>query len=278
MRKALGKGLAALIPEDIRTGAEETPHFLELSQIRPNPYQPRSDPTSDLSDLVASIKEKGILQPVVVRMRRDGYELVVGERRLRAAQLAGLTQIPVVVKDVSESEMLELAIIENLQRSDLNPIEEALAYKRLAEEFNLTHEDIALKVGKDRSTITNALRLLTLPQSVRDALSRKEISAGHGRTLLAITNRQRQEEICQRIINEGLSVRQVEQLVSPVKKKQAQIKERDPNIVALEENLQEFFRTRVRIEWRESVEKGNIVIEFFSLDDLNRIIKKIKNE
>jgi ParB family chromosome partitioning protein len=267
-RKALGKGLAAIIPEETKIVAATEARQIPIGEIRANPFQPRLDPDRQLAELVASIAENGVIQPVVVRRRHDGFELIVGERRLRAAKLAGLTHIPAMVKDVAEPKMLELALIENLQRTDLNPIESALAYKRLADEFNLTHEEIALKVGKSRSAVTNALRLLALPQKVRDALAAGRISEGHARSLLAITSRQTQEELCARIIEEGLSVRSVERLCGARPKGAKPARPRsDPNLVALEERLQERLGTRVRVRHRE------IVIEFQDATDRERIVR-----
>lgn len=275
-RKALGKGLYALLSDETKTALETEPktlRFLKLDEIRSNPYQPRTEIEEDISGLAASIKEKGVLQPVVVRQRSDGYELVVGERRLRAAIKVGLSTIPAIVKDISESEMLELALVENIQRTDLNPIDEALAYKRLVDEFNLTHDEIAEKVGKDRSTISNALRLLTLPPKVRGYLAQRKISAGHARALLAITDRREQEQICERIVEEGLSVRNVEKLCAPKKRRTASILERDVHVEALEDMLQQYLGSRVDIEKRNN--RSNIKIHFYSDEDLDRIVKII---
>jgi ParB family chromosome partitioning protein len=275
-RKALGKGLYALLSEETKTALEvETRdlRYLKLDEIRTNPFQPRTDLQENFIELVASIKENGILQPIVVRQKSDGYELVVGERRLRAAKEAGLTTIPTLVKDISEPEMLELALVENIQRTDLNPIDEALAYKRLVDEFNLTHDEIATKVGKERSTISNALRLLTLPPKVREYISQRKISAGHARALLVITNRRDQENICERIASQGLSVRAVEKLCTPKKRRVAPILERDVHIEALEDMLQQYLGCRVDIEKKNG--RGNIKIQFFSDEDLDRIIKII---
>jgi len=275
-RKALGKGLYALLSDETKTALETEPktlRFLKLDEIRSNPYQPRTEIEEDISGLAASIKEKGVLQPVVVRQRSDGYELVVGERRLRAAIKVGLSTIPAIVKDISESEMLELALVENIQRTDLNPIDEALAYKRLVDEFNLTHDEIAEKVGKDRSTISNALRLLTLPPKVRGYLAQRKISAGHARALLAITDRREQEQICERIVEEGLSVRNVEKLCAPKKRRTASILERDVHVEALEDMLQQHLGSRVDIEKRNN--RSNIKIHFYSDEDLDRIVKII---
>lgn len=274
-RKALGKGLAAIIPGETKVVAATDARQIPVTQIRANPFQPRTNPDQALEELAASIRENGIIQPIVVRKRPDGFELIVGERRLRAAKLAGLTQIPAVVKDASEPKMLELALTENLQRADLDPIEEALAFKRLADEFNLTHEDISTRVGKSRSAVTNALRLLALPQRVRDALSARQISEGHARALLAITNRQLQEELCDRIIKEGLSVRATEQLCStkPVKKRGSRPAP-DPNLAAVIEALEQALGTRVRI--RQHEDEGQIIIEFGSAADRERIIARLR--
>ncbi|NPV13961.1 ParB/RepB/Spo0J family partition protein [candidate division WOR-3 bacterium] len=283
-RRALGKGIHAIIPE--RTQAALAAEFrpIPVDEIRPNPFQPRgakqweNDPK--FQELVASIKEKGVLQPVVVRRRRDGYELVAGERRWRAAKAAGLTTVPAVVRAVEDREMLEQALVENLQREDLNPIEEALAYKKLADEFHLTHEEIARRVGKDRSTVTNALRLLALPFRVRDALAAGLITAGHARALLSINSRREQVELCERVINEGLSVRTLERLCGEGKRRVRQPeKEKDVHIKELEEALQEVFQTRVIIFPAAGEKKpGRLVIEFFSEEDLNRIVKILKRQ
>lgn len=278
-RKALGKGLYALLSEETKQVIEadkQDLRYLKIEEIRPNPFQPRTDTNENLAELVVSIKENGVLQPIVVRQRSDGYELVVGERRLRAAKEAGLLTIPAIIKDISEPEMLELALVENIQRTDLNPIDEALAYKRLVDEFNLTHDGIAEKVGKDRSTITNALRLLTLPPKVRDYIAQRKISAGHARALLTITDRKEQEAICERIVNEGLSVRDVEKLCTPkIKRTKSSLSrlERDVHIEALEDMLQQYLGSRVDIEKRGG--RGNIKIQFYSDEDLDRIVKVI---
>jgi ParB family chromosome partitioning protein len=271
-RRALGKGLAAIIPDEAKVVAATEARQIPVAEIRANPFQPRLKPDAALAELVASIQENGVIQPVVVRRRHDGFELIVGERRLRAARLAGLTSIPAVVKDVSEPKMLELALIENIQRTDLDPVEAALAYKRLADEFTLTHEQVAQKLGKSRSAVTNALRLLALPPRVRDALSAGQISEGHARALLAITNRQTQEDICARITAEGLSVRAVERLCGA--RPRARRSPRPPadvNQRALEESLTQRLGTRVRI--REKEQQGEIVIEFRGHENRERIIR-----
>jgi ParB family chromosome partitioning protein len=276
-RKALGKGIRAIIPEETQAAlAEARP--IRLGEIRPNPFQPRQRVDENLDELVQSVKEKGILQPVVVRRRRDGYELVMGERRFRAARLAGLDQIPAIVRSVEDGEMLEMALVENLQRRDLNAIEEALGYKRMTEEFGQTHEEVARRVGKDRSTVTNVLRLLSLPFKVRDAVAAGQISAGHARALLAVESRRLQVELCDRIIKEGLSVRSVERLCQPrVKPTHKGTPEKDPHIRALEESLQEYFGTKVRIREPKNG-PGQVSVEYYSNDDLDRVVRRIRGE
>jgi ParB family chromosome partitioning protein len=270
-RKALGKGLDAIIPDATKVVAATEARQLSIDEIRANPFQPRHHPDQGLTELAASIRENGVIQPIVVRRRLDGFELIVGERRLRAARLAGLTQIPAVVKDASEPKMLELALTENIQRADLDPIEAALAYKRLADEFNLTHEQIAEKVGKSRSTVTNSLRLLALPERVRDALSAGQITEGHARALLAITNRQTQEGLCARIIAEGLSVRALERMSGTRLKRPKPARPRaDPNLLTLVETLQQHLGTRVHL--RQRAGQGEIVIEFHGDVDRERIL------
>ena len=290
-KKALGKGIFALIPQspDKIETEPDIVKYLSVTVIKPNPYQPRKNPQDDLSDLVASIKEKGVLQPVVVRTRKEvntdiiNYELVVGERRLRAAIEAGLNEIPAIVKDMTEIEMVEWSLIENIQRANLNIIEEALAYKQLMEVFSLTHEMIAQKVGKDRSTITNALRLLILPESIQTYLMQNKISAGHGRTLLTLNDRKLQEEICQRIIQKGLSVRETELICHSGSKTPSHktksipvAGQKDVHITAVEEQLQEYLRTKVRISM--SAQRGTVAIEFYSDDDLTRLVRLITGQ
>lgn len=271
-RRALGKGLSAIIPDETKVVAATEARQIPITEIRANPFQPRLKPDQALTELAASIQENGVIQPVVVRRRHDGFELIVGERRLRAAKLAGLTHIPAVVKDVSEPRMLELALIENIQRTDLDPVEAALAYKRLADEFSLTHEQVAQKVGKSRSAVTNALRLLALPQKVRDALSAGQLGEGHARALLAITSRQTQEDICARIIAEDLSVRAVERLCGARPRVRRPARARaDPNLQTLEDALSQRLGTRVRVRQRE--QQGEILIEFHSHEDRERIIR-----
>ncbi|MGB9742778.1 MAG: ParB/RepB/Spo0J family partition protein [candidate division WOR-3 bacterium] len=284
-RKALGRGLRAIIPEKTQETLATESRPIPIDEIRPNPYQPRitkeADDDPHFQELVASIREKGILQPVVVRRRHDGYELVMGERRWRAARAAGLTTIPAIIRTVDDREMLEMALIENIQRADLNPINEALAYKTLNEQFNLTHDEIARRVGKDRSTITNALRLLTLPYRVREALMFGQITPGHARALLALTSRREQVELCERVIAEGLSVRTLERLCGEHKPartgKVRKTTEKDVHLQELEQQLQEILGTRVIIT-PPAKSPGRLTIEYFSNEDLDRICRIIRKE
>jgi ParB family chromosome partitioning protein len=284
-RKALGKGLRAIIPEKTQETLAAESRPIPIEEIRPNPYQPRVTKETEndphFQELVASIREKGVLQPVVVRRRHDGYELVMGERRWRAARAAGLTTIPAIVRSVDDREMLEMALIENIQRADLNPIDEALAYKALNEQFNLTHDEIARRVGKDRSTITNALRLLTLPYRVREALMLGQISPGHARALLTLASRREQVELCERVITEGLSVRALERLCGEHRTtktgKITKPVEKDVHLLELEQQLQEILGTRVIIT-PPTKSPGRLTIEYFSIEDLDRICRLIKKE
>lgn len=284
-RKALGKGLRAIIPEKTQEALATESRPIPIDEIRPNPYQPRITKEADndphFQELVASIREKGVLQPVVVRRRHDGYELVMGERRWRAARLAGLTSIPAIIRPVDDREMLEMALIENIQRADLNPIDEALAYKALNEQFNLTHEEIARRVGKDRSTITNALRLLTLPYRVREALSLGQITPGHARALLTLTSRREQVDLCERVIAEGISVRTLERICSEGKtlarKGETRKAEKDIHLTEIEQRLQETLGTRVVIT-PPGKSAGKITIMFHSSEDLTRIYQLIRKD
>jgi ParB family chromosome partitioning protein len=279
-RKALGKGLDALIPDLKKDtlvsqgGAVE----LDIDDIAPNPYQPRTTMSEvSLDDLRQSISEKGVLQPVIVRQKAGRYELVAGERRLRAAKLAQLKRIPAVVKQVSDSEALEIALVENLQREDLNPIDEARGYKELIKRFNLTQEQLAKKIAKDRSTIANVLRLLNLPNAVRKGLEEGRISVGHARALLGLDEPKQIENVYRMILHRGLSVRQVEAAVrrrlrSKTRRNKGTARV-DPELTRIEEDLMHKLGTRVRVVSRGG--HGKIEIEFYSNDDLSRILEAI---
>jgi len=273
-RQALGRGLQALIPtQREERGTVEIP----LAEILPSPFQPRKRfDDQKLDELTTSIRSHGVLSPVIVRQVPGGYELVAGERRLRAAKRAGLERIPAVVREVSNAEMLELALIENLQREDLNPMEEAEVYRRLTEEFYLTQEEVASRVGRDRTSITNALRLLKLPPEIRQDLIEGTLSAGHARALLALEKQALQLKVRQEVIRRGLSVRQTELLVRRLKAAAhppRKTPRRLPQLSALEESLRRVLATKVRIV--RSGRRGRIEIEFYSEEDLDRLVQKI---
>ncbi len=292
-KSVLGRGLSALIPkttvkevsvrsDDIGrdSGGEGVIARIDLARIRPNPFQPRAefDPES-LSELTRSIVEKGVIQPITVRRVTDGYQLISGERRLRAAHSAGLEQIPAYIISVeSDEEMLELALVENIQRETLNPIEIATAYKRLIEECHLTQEDVAEKVGKDRTTVTNFLRLLKLPEEIQNGLKKNLISMGHARALVNLPSEALQIRIYQKTVNGGLSVRKVEQLVKAASKPPKQVvrpatptTEPVASIQSVEEKLRQALGTKVSVRAKEDG-RGEIVIEYYSLDDLDRLL------
>jgi len=280
-RKALGKGLSALIPEQaIETGAhKEEIIYVQSGQIKPNPFQPREDfDQTSIEELAQSIKEKGVIQPLLVRRRGDNYELIAGERRFRATNLLGLKEIPVIVRDVSDQDSLELALIENIQREGLNPIEEAHAYQHLMEKFNVTQEKISEVLGKARVTITNTLRLLKLPHEIQIEMKKGRISFAHGRALLEIEDTNHQRKLVQDIISKGLSVRELESLIKSSRPKSIKRKigqgQREPLVAILEEQLQHALATKVRISKRKK--RGHINIEFYSQEDLERIVNVIK--
>ncbi len=287
-RKALGKGLSSLIPSSIaRTPtptAKPVPSFpaelrLEVSKIRPNPQQPRqSFDEAGLDDLARSLRSQGVLQPVVVRPLSDGrFELIAGERRWRAAQRAGIHQIPAVVRDVPDEKLLELALIENLQREELNSIEEAEAYRILIDDLELTQNEVAERVGKQRTTVANALRLLNLPESVKNMVRGRHISMGHARALLALEDAKAIEALAARVVTEGLSVRQVESWA----KRPTSAKPRpgrptqpvDPNVAAAETTLQRILGTKVHIGGNGTV--GRVEIHYHSADELDRVYQII---
>ena len=278
-RPALGKGLGALIP-DVDRGRGD--FFLcGIEEIVPNRKQPRKRFDDEkIGELAASIREKGILEPLLVRKLGDEYELIVGERRWRAAQKAGLREVPVLVRAISDSEALELALIENLQREDLGVLEEAEGYRQLIDEFDLTQEELAKRIGKDRTSVTNTLRLLRLPEEVKEKLADSTVSSGHGRAILALPDEEDQKAICRMVIGKGLSVRETERLVKRWgKKKPTAGADKDPDEFgqkALEADLTRFLSTRVQIS--KSGKRGRIEIEFYSVDELQRIVDLITGE
>jgi ParB family transcriptional regulator, chromosome partitioning protein len=269
-RPALGRGLSALIPD--APAAPDRTFDVDIDLIRPNRFQPRTAMDDGrLEDLARSIRANGVIQPIVVRRAGDGYELVAGERRWRASQRAGLLKIPVVVRDIPEDKLLAVALIENIQREDLNPIEEAHAYRRLADEFNLTQEQIAESVGKDRSSIANYVRLLKLPNEVRESVASGGLSMGHARALAGITDEAALLRVARDVIAKQLSVRETEALVRKESAPPAGKEEpaRDVHTRAAEEQLRFAMGTRVRIVRKGK--RGRIEIDFTSEDELQRI-------
>ncbi len=282
-RKALGKGLSALIPETIADDSmrkKEEVIFVQPTQIRPNPFQPREDfNLQNIEELAQSIKEKGVIQPLLVRRQGDHYELVAGERRLRAANSLGLKEIPIIVREVSDQDSLELALIENIQREELNPIEEAHAYQHLIDKFQVTQEKISEVLGRSRVTVTNTLRLLKLPHEIQAEIKNGRISFAHGRALLEIEDRNYQRKLAQDVITKGFSVRELENLIKSVRrpkviKRSAGSGQVDPLVAILEEQLQHALATKVRITKRKK--RGHLRIDFYSLEDLQRIANVIK--
>lgn len=279
-RKVLGRGLAALIPEK-ELDKREKIIYLKVDQIRPSKYQPREDfDTQRLQELSSSIKEKGVIQPILVRSCAPGeYEIIAGERRLRAAKALKMEEIPAIVKSVEDDEALELSIVENIQREELNPIEQAHAYQRLIDEFDFTQDKIAETVGKDRSSVANTIRLLKLPQEVQGKLKSGQITMGHARAILSLEGESKQIEICSHIISKGLSVRELENLIRnklTQKRRKLPVKteKKDPHVRTLEEELQHILGTRVKIILGRK--RGQIQIEFYSNEDLERILKLFK--
>ena len=283
-RKALGKGINALIPDfeigvpepgvSGKQGVTQTRELL-IDEISPNRFQPRKYFDDDkLEELVTSISENGILQPVVVQKSETGYELVAGERRWRASKKAGLKKIPAMIREVSDTKALELAIIENIHRQDLNPIEEAQAYKRLAEDFSLTQEMIAEKVGKSRAAIANILRLLNLSRNIQENLISGKLSMGHARALLGLDNTGQMEAMCQEILKQGLTVRQTESKVNRLKKPEilklaSSMKKKNIFIRDLEKELERKLGTKVEVSPKKN--GGKLVVSYYSDDDLERI-------
>jgi ParB family transcriptional regulator, chromosome partitioning protein len=282
-RSGLGRGLGALIPTDV---LRDRGALMELSvtAVSPNPRQPRAHFDEDgLASLTASVREIGVLQPILVRQTaEDEYELIAGERRWRAARRAGMATIPAIIRTASDSESLEQALIENLNREELNALEEAAGYQQLIEDFDLTHEQLSAKVGKSRVAITNALRLFQLPPSVQRLVAEGRLSAGHARALLGTPDRAFQEALARRAANEQLSVRAVEEAVrdrnqlagpgdTPNPKPAAPGRLRPPGILELEELLADHLSTKVRVDMGAS--RGKVVIEFATLEDLERIYK-----
>lgn len=277
-RQALGKGLAALIPEKQSADLEgkRAFHFCGIEEVQPNPFQPRKAFDDEhLQELVGSIREKGILQPLVVRRKGEGYELIAGERRWRAAQKAGIKEVPILIKDVPDSEILELSLIENIQREDLNPIEEAEAFKRLIDHFHLTQEEVSKRVGKDRTSVTNTIRLLRLPPEIRQCLVEGGISMGHARAFLSLEGPEKQRLALKKVLTASLSVRQTESLVKKLRSKgHSAPSKNNQEWNPLVEELQRALGTKVKIVGKRR--RGRIEIEFYSPDELDRIIDLLR--
>jgi ParB family chromosome partitioning protein len=301
-RKVLGRGISSLIPSapkpqvvtqpvttapvaatvaptDTASRGNEKALLVEIDRIRTNPRQPRKVfKEQALAELTQSVREKGVLQPILVCRKGMHYELIAGERRFRASQQAGLKFIPVRILETNDQEQLEIALIENLMREDLNPIEEAKGYDKLQKEFKLTHEQISQKVSKDRTTITNILRLLKLPLTVQQDVQFGKISMGHARALLSLEREQQQTELAAKVVSQGLSVRQTEKLAAELikPKKEVPVQRTNPNLQFVKEEIQRKLGTKMEIK-EKSPQRGEIRIQYFSQEDLHRIISVLKN-
>ncbi|MFB9326597.1 ParB/RepB/Spo0J family partition protein [Paenibacillus aurantiacus] len=280
MSKRLGRGLDALIPS-LSVSEEDKVIEVNLTELRPNPYQPRKTFDEDaIKELAESIRQHGVIQPIIVRSVLKGFEIIAGERRFRASQLCGNTTIPAVVRSFSDQQVMEIALIENLQREDLNAIELALAYQALMDKFDLTQEELSLKVGKSRSHIANFLRLLTLPEQIKDNVSRGTLSMGHARALVGVKEESRRKELAEHTITHEWSVRQLEEAIQklsqqelPLKAKQT-LKRRDPYIEQLEESLRDQFKTTVKIKHQK--DKGRIELLYYNKQDLERLLELLQ--
>jgi ParB family chromosome partitioning protein len=280
-KKVLGRGLGALIPQrqeaPVESHATQGLAEIPISQIQPNPFQPRKTfNEASIDELARSVREHGIVQPLVVTRAGDKYKLIAGERRFRAAQKAGLTTVPVLIKEMmAEGDALQIALIENIQREDLNPIEEAMAYHQLHDDFQLTQEEISRRVGKERSTVANFLRLLKLPDPVKKLLASGQLSMGHARALLAIDSPKKQEQLADRVVRKNLNVRQTEMLASESSPKTAEKKEKEKDVFTrdAEDKLQRTLRTKVEIDRRR---RGGVIhIRYGSEDELIRVVDEL---
>ena len=279
---ALGRGLGALIPaiEKAETDKKQDFFHCDIDLIRPNRFQPRvSYSEADLQELTDSIKTQGVLQPLLVRQDEAGYELIAGERRLRASKRAGLTQVPVIIKRVADDKLLEMSLVENIQRENLNPIEEAEAYHRLISQLNLTQDQASARVGKSRSAVANFLRLRQLPDQIKDSITAGDLSMGHARALLGAQNSAQQITAWRAVVSKKLSVRETEYLVRRLKsekKKRKVSRDRSEQIylTSLAEDLSRHFGTKIQI--KKDGQKGKVQIEFYSNEDLERLIDRLK--
>jgi ParB family transcriptional regulator, chromosome partitioning protein len=281
-RRALGRGLGALLPTRplavvAPTPSSDTPSSstIEIEQIDPNPVQPRRVFQQEaLHQLAESIRQHGTIQPLVLRRSGDRYQLVAGERRWRAAKIAGMTEVPAVVQEISDDHLLEITLIENIQREDLNPIELAIAFDRMAHELNISQDEIGRRTGKDRSTISNSIRLLQLPPDLQQLVAERRLSAGHARSLLALTDEDLQRNLAEKIVAQGLSVRQVERMTKRLTEPRDPAAEEDealdPNVKAAIADMERVLGTKVRIVEKSNT-RGRIEIDYYSPDDLDRI-------
>ncbi|HVN96146.1 MAG TPA: ParB/RepB/Spo0J family partition protein [Syntrophorhabdaceae bacterium] len=261
----LGRGLSAILNDIEEKGSSK---LIPIDQIVPNRTQPRLKmDEKTISELAASIREKGLLQPIILKRKNKGYEIIAGERRFRAAVLAGLKEVPAIVKNVDDREALEIALVENLQREDLNPVEIAIVYERFVEEFSFTHEEVAQKMGVDRSSVSNVLRLLKLPPWIKELITDGKLTQGHARALLSLKNEKEQKRFVDRVLKDGVSVRELERQT----RKKASLK--NPAFALVEEDLQKALQTKVDITFKRN--KGKIIIEFYSKEDLERIAERI---
>jgi ParB family chromosome partitioning protein len=289
-RKALGKGLGALLPTRLAAppqapavlAKEDSAQTIPIEAIEPNPHQPRRVFQNEkLAELAQSIRSNGIIQPIVVRRVGTRFQLVAGERRWRASKLAGLTHVPVVIQDIPDDRLLEITLIENIQREDLNPIETAQAFARMATELSLNAEEIGQRTGKDRTTITNLVRLLALPTDLQQLIAERRLSAGHARCLLALPTADLQREVAEKAVAQGWSVRQTERttqrMMEDRKPKHVDEVETDPNVKAAIQEMERVLGTKVRII-EKAKQKGKIEIEYYSSDDLDRIYSTIVGE
>jgi ParB family chromosome partitioning protein len=276
MKKALGKGIQAFIPEEFGILKQETFAELEIGLLKPNPNQPRMKfDSSAIEDLARSIKEAGILQPIMVVPDGESYKILIGERRWRAAQLAGLRKVPVLIRNVPEKNQLEVSLIENLQREQLNPIEVAFGYNRLTDDLGYTQAEVAEKVGKDRASVANYLRLLKLPEEIQEDLMSGAITMGHAKAILSITEPEAQLALSRKIVKKGLSVRETEDLAGRSREKAPRNKPKpDPNLSAVQEDLVRALGTKVSISGNPKT--GVIKLFYFSLDELNRLYELLK--
>jgi ParB family chromosome partitioning protein len=275
MEKRLGKGLGALISEDVGKSKEKV-EKLRLAEIIPNPFQPRKKfGTEKMDELVNSIKEKGVIQPILVRPVDAGYEIIAGERRWRAAKQIGTDEIPAIIRnDIDDANSLEISLIENVQREELNPIEEAEAYQELIDKFEYTLDKVGQMMGKDKTTISNSIRLLSLSSDIKGYVEDGKISMGHAKVLLSVVSEQKRRKLAKAIIQKGISVREAEQLVKRLGETRTRARrEEDPDKTRVEETLQHKLGTKVRIH--QGKKRGHIEIQFFSNEDLDRVLKLI---